>query len=86
MFARVEIEFSAREGIVRIPEQAVAPKSGKQPVWRVKDGKASPVTVTLGRREPGWVEVVKGLQAGDVIATEGPVKLRLGATVQTDNP
>ena len=37
--------------------------------------------VRLGRREPGFVEITKGIAAGDRVVVEGTVKLRDGAAV-----
>jgi membrane fusion protein (multidrug efflux system) len=38
--------------------------------------------VTLGRREPGFVEITNGLAAGDLVVVEGTLKLRDGAPVR----
>jgi multidrug efflux pump subunit AcrA (membrane-fusion protein) len=37
--------------------------------------------VTLGRREPGFVEVTAGIQPGERVVVEGTLKLRNGAEV-----
>ena len=43
---------------------------------------ASKREVTLGRREPGSVEITEGIVAGDRVVVEGTLKLRDGAAVQ----
>ncbi len=47
-----------------------------------KDGKleyvAEAVPLELGQREPGWVEVLKGLQPGDVVVSKGAEALEDG--------
>lgn len=81
MFARVSVALGPQTS-VRVPEEAVVAKPGQFFVYRVEAGKARPVTIAPGRREPGWVEVVKGLRAGDTIITEGQLRLKPGAAVQ----
>jgi len=49
----------------------------------VKDGVAKLVPVTLGVREPGEVEILTGLKAGDEVVTAGQMKLQDGAKVTT---
>ena len=41
------------------------------------------VPVTVGVREPGWVVIATGIQAGDEIITAGQMKLFPGAPVMT---
>ena len=35
----------------------------------------------LGRRTPGYVEILEGLSPGDMVVTEGQMKIRDGAPV-----
>ena len=44
-----------------------------------KEGKAEPVSVTTGRRFGNSVVVTKGLKAGDVVVTEGQLRIQPGA-------
>ena len=55
-------------------------------VYVVTDGVAKLVPVTLGTRQPGMVEVVTGLKAGDEVVTAGQLKLHDGAKVMTGAP
>jgi len=50
-------------------------------VFRVVDGKAVMAAVEIGSRNPGEVEIVKGLAASDVVVTDGQMKLQNGAPV-----
>lgn len=81
MFARVNIELPANAE-VRIPEQAIVARPGKFMVYRVQEGKAKPVTVRPGARSAGWVTVSGELKPGDVIVTEGQLRLKPDAPVQ----
>ena len=42
--------------------------------------------VTLGLRQPGEVEIVQGVSAGDLVITEGQLKIRDGAAVSVPPP
>src|SRR3546814_11915242 len=45
-------------------------------------GKAETIAVTTGRRVDDSVIVTRGLKAGDVVVTAGPLRLQPGAEVQ----
>ncbi|MGQ0511976.1 MAG: efflux RND transporter periplasmic adaptor subunit [Betaproteobacteria bacterium] len=81
MFARVNLQLGTREKAVWVPEQAIVPKGQDSFVYRVAQGKAALVQVQLGIRKPGEVEVVKGVAAGDLVVTDGTLRLFPGAAV-----
>jgi membrane fusion protein (multidrug efflux system) len=69
-----------------VPEIAVIAEGSKNFVY-VVDQTRQPATVKkaevqLGTRERGFVEVVGGLQSGDMIVTDGVLKLRPNAPVR----
>jgi membrane fusion protein (multidrug efflux system) len=68
-----------------VPEIAVIAEGSKTFVYVVdKSGEravAQKTDVQLAKRERGFVEVVGGLKAGDVVVTDGVMKLRPGAPV-----
>jgi membrane fusion protein (multidrug efflux system) len=47
----------------------------------VSEETAKEVEITIGTQGPGWVEVIGGLQAGDVVVTSGQSKLANGTRV-----
>jgi membrane fusion protein (multidrug efflux system) len=69
-----------------IPEIAVVAEGSKTFVFIVDQSRqpavAAKTEVTLGTRERGLVEVASGLQAGDLVITDGVMKLRPGAPVR----
>lgn len=73
MTANVRIRGPAREGIVRVPVEAVMLEEGQPVVYKVAAG-ADPVrtSVTLGLSDLTHVEVLTGLQPGDSVALEDP--------------
>lgn len=76
LFARVHILAARRENAVLVPESSVFARGGGQYVYRVIDGKAALTRVELGQRRPGEVEILEGLDAGDVVITAGHEKAR----------
>ena len=81
MFARVSLVMSKKENALSIPEQALWPQGTDNFVYKVVDGTVSLVKVVLGQRTPGYVEIVEGVSPGDVVVTEGQIKIRDGAPV-----
>ena len=73
MFARPRVIFSVREGAVLVPEEALVPLGAQQFVFKIVDGPdgqklSQRLEAKIGLRLPGKVEIVEGLQAGDVVA------------------
>ncbi|KQW00664.1 RND transporter [Rhizobacter sp. Root1221] len=82
MFARARLVFSTREEAVVVPEEALVPQGGRQFLVKVTDGPAGPTSqrleAKLGLRVPGKVEILQGLQAGDLVVTAGQARLMRG--------
>jgi membrane fusion protein, multidrug efflux system len=82
MFARVQAELGQRDAVL-VPEEALVTNADGTYVWRIgAEDKAERVPVEMGGREPGRVEIVSGLQAGDRIVTAGTHKVHAGAPVK----
>ncbi|MBI2827535.1 MAG: efflux RND transporter periplasmic adaptor subunit [Planctomycetia bacterium] len=71
LFAEGEIVFDARQQALAVPVTSVVTFGGMEKVWIVKDDKAAPRPVRIGRREGRFLEVLGGLQAGDVVLSNG---------------
>lgn len=82
LFMTATVTLARRDDAIIIPEQAILAEGRTTYVYRVTDGKAERVEVRLGLRRVGEVEVVDGLEAGDVIVTEGLQRLRPGVPVK----
>lgn len=67
-----------------IPEQALLPEGSRQFVYVLGADNTSvtKVPIVIGRRRPGFVEVVQGLKAGDRVITEGNTDLKPGGKVE----
>jgi membrane fusion protein (multidrug efflux system) len=81
LFARVELVTAERLEAVQVPESAIVSQGRERLVYVVRDGRAQPVKVALGIRVPGRVEVIDGLQRGDVVIVSGQQRLRPGVAV-----
>ena len=64
-----------------VPEEAVIPVQDKQFVFVVQDGTAHRIQIQTGRRRPGIIEVLEGLEPGQQVITQGAIKIRSGSKV-----
>lgn len=83
LFVRVTVSLGVKQDAIIIPEQAIWPIGQDKTVYVVVDGKAQRRVVKLGGRQPGAVEIIAGLEAGETIVTAGQMKLYEGAAVRT---
>ena len=67
-----------------IPERSLVQEGDQSFVYKVQQDSVQKTEVTLGRRKPGYVEVMDGLQLGDSVATSGLQDLDDGARVKVD--
>lgn len=81
MFGRIRIDHDQRTDALVVPRTALL-EDGEPAVYTVRDKKAVRVPVTLGYMDGQWVEVRKGLKAGEQVVTAGKVALREGSAVQ----
>ncbi len=81
MFARITAVFGERNDARVVPEEAIVPQGGRQFVYKLVDGPdqdskiAQRVEVKFGMRQPGKVEIVEGLQAGDMVVVAGQQRI-----------
>ncbi|WP_322991817.1 efflux RND transporter periplasmic adaptor subunit [Limnohabitans sp.] len=86
MFARVNAVFGSRENAMVIPEEAIIPQGGRTFVVKVVPGEkpdslmSERVAVKTGLRQPGKVEILEGLAAGDTVVTAGHQRLQKDGT------
>jgi membrane fusion protein, multidrug efflux system len=84
MLLTVEVVTAEHVALV-VPEGAVFQVQNRAYVYRVEDQTARQQQIEVGGRSFGVVEVVGGLQEGDLIVIEGIVKLREGVQVRFDS-
>ena len=95
MFARPRVLFGVRENALVVPEEALVPQGAKQFIFKVVDGEggkkiARRVEARIGLRQPGRVELLAGVSAGDFVVTAGQARLRGESTpvrvIDLNNP
>jgi len=82
MLINVNLIANRTEALV-VPEESLVPEDDNQYVYVVDNhGQARQIEVEIGRRRPGMVEIVKGLQAGDKVVTEGVANISSNTEVR----
>ena len=81
MFIEARLATATRQGAVVVPEDAVQPLRTANVVWAVVDGKASRRIVTLGVRATGTVEILSGVEAGELVVVGGLERMGEGMPV-----
>lgn len=82
MLMAVNVAMGETSGIV-VPETALIQVGAQSAVYVVdKDATARRVSVQIGRRLPGAVEIRRGLSPGDRVVTTGQLTLRPGVVVR----
>ena len=71
MFIEARLATAVRQNAVVIPEDAVQPLRTANIAWVVDKGKASRRVVQLGVRSAGFVEVLSGVKAGELVVVGG---------------
>lgn len=73
LFAEAEVVVDTQAQVLAVPVSAITEFAGVEKVWRVQEGQAVEQAVQTGRRQGGYVEIVQGLSAGDVILRQAAV-------------
>jgi membrane fusion protein (multidrug efflux system) len=82
MFVNVAHSLGSDEKVLMVPERSLIPILDGQQVYRVVEGKAYAVTAIVGKRLNGNIQVEQGLSAGDLVVTDGQMKLKNGMSVK----
>lgn len=82
MFVTIKQALGEEAHAIMVPARSAMAVMDGQQIYKVIDGKAVSVDVKLGMRKQDMVEVTDGLTAGDVIVTDGQIKLRSGSLVK----
>lgn len=92
MSAAVRVDVEQVEGALSIPQEALIRRGMKTFVYVVKNGEPKATDVQVGAFDPREVEILSGLQPGDVVVAAGHQRIRPGVTVRSkpwepvDNP
>jgi len=87
MFANLDLTLQLRDAAVVVPEPAIMVNADKAMLYLVdKDMNAQLRPVKLGVRSAGVVEILEGVEAGQLVIVEGVQKVRPGAKVKPAGP
>lgn len=88
MYVTAALDLPVEHGVLIVPVTAIQTSASGDSVTVIRGpraragGKAEMVSVTTGRRIGNSVIVTRGLKAGDVIVTEGQIRVQPGAEVR----
>ncbi len=82
MLMTVELINNRRTSLM-VPEESIVPLDTRTFVFRLKEGgTVERVQIAIGKRRPGEVEVLSGLDKGDLVVVRGTNLVRDGARVK----
>jgi len=81
MFVDVLQSLGREDKVLMIPARSLVPILDGEQVYKVMEGKAYPVTVLTGKRIEDNVQITQGLTSGDIIITDGQLKVKNGTPV-----
>lgn len=83
LFVDVTQTLTQAKQALMVPARSLVPVQNGNQVYKVVDGKAVSVDVQVGARSESAVEIIKGIEAGDEVVTDGQLKCRNGQPVTT---
>ncbi|MBN1851247.1 MAG: efflux RND transporter periplasmic adaptor subunit [Pirellulales bacterium] len=87
LFARLWVRGRVVEDAVAVPDAAiVTTPRGHRVIYVAKEGKAQRRTVTIGLEEENRVQVIDGVQVGEMVIISGNLNLKDGAQVRLGKP
>ena len=81
-----QVVTAVKENVVMVPEQSIVLRPAGKIVYLVQDGKAQQQQVETGYKSGGFVEIVSGLEGGELIAMDGAGFLTHNAAVSVPRP
>lgn len=80
-FARLVVKGGEERSVVMVPEESVVPRGDRHLLYVIEGDQAFERVVKLGARRAGAVEILEGLEAGEVVVTAGHTRLKDGSKV-----
>jgi len=81
-FVKVDIIVEKRQNVVRIPKRVISTNGGRDVVFVVEDQSAKMKTVVIGLQDPDFVEIIQGLNVGDLLISRGYEALKNNTKVR----
>jgi membrane fusion protein, multidrug efflux system len=85
MFCKAEVDLSSRKGSLVIPNAAIMNDGTQYRVFLIKNGRAYRRNVQPGISDGTLIEILDGLQKGDIVATVGLNNLRDSSLIVITN-
>ena len=80
--AKVNLQLGKDTSALLVPTQAVVPTARNKQVYLLRKDSVQFTVVETGIRDSAFVQVLKGLQAGDTVITTGLMAVRPNAKVK----
>lgn len=80
-FAKINLTLDTYQNAIMIPTEAVVPELNGKKVFVYKDGIVNTKSIETGIRTADEVQVIEGLESGDIVLTSGILQLRQGMEV-----
>ncbi len=82
LFVNVELDVTLLDSALVVPEQAIISDLGGYTLYVVDENERAEIrSVRLGEREPGWIQIVEGVVAGERVVAAGHQRLQPGIRV-----
>ena len=85
MFGRVSIVYDRHEQAILVPKASVILQDNETSVFIVKDGLALKRNVAIGFSNADYIEILQGIEKGDIVITEGQRNLKDKLNVELIN-
>ena len=85
MFGRIRIVYDTRTDVLLVPKEAILAEDDESAVYVVRDSLAYRQVVETGYSNDEHMEVISGIDAGDIIITTGQNSLRDSSKVEVIN-
>jgi multidrug efflux system membrane fusion protein len=82
MYVTARLVLPPEPNALMVPTTAIQTSASGDSVVLVRGGKAQPVTIQAGRRIGDKVVIASGLHPGDVVVTDGQLRIQPGAPVK----
>ncbi|MDN3668629.1 efflux RND transporter periplasmic adaptor subunit [Echinicola jeungdonensis] len=81
MFVNIQFNLDVDEKALMVPSEALVPELNGYKLFLAKEGKVEERKVTIGRRTEKKVQVIDGLQEGELVLTTGVLQVKEGMQV-----
>ncbi|MBS9523614.1 efflux RND transporter periplasmic adaptor subunit [Litoribacter ruber] len=82
MFVRVRLNLDVQENALMVPAESIIPELDGYKVFVARDGVVEEARVSIGTRTERKVQVLEGLNEGDLVLTTGVLQVRTGMPVE----